>query len=916
MKKKILEFCIEVVNAVMSDNVKVIANERKYKREKEKCEQDMLRNINRQAKSMFEQESIIEWLYKQCGEIDDVHIFFDQDDINRAIEEFYLKNKELKYIQHSSIEKIIIECIQLFNEWGTNALSTENKLVIQFVNRKQLKNKNDIIEYIQRSKNEIIEEIKEINCSSERRTKSNYKVQKNVCSGYGVRKDKCKNYVKNRLELCKECKGIEYYERIRNLYKMQNYFIVENNGCFRAESKSGIIRTSALVVPLYSEKEKVILQDAANALNIINNAMEDNGCEWIHIVVCGDLKGKSKKIFDAYKDRLKIYSEEDIIDGIMDFTLYVKSAIAEYEQSSLFKHYIDLYDEGSEELMDYSVSDFLNQDIENAFLLLGDYGCGKTSYLLNLAYELSKKYLRGQGEYIPMFIPLRDYAKSINFDSLFLNLFINKCNMSNTSMEAFRTLLKYKKFVILFDGFDEVAKRVDYDVKYEMFNEICKYCTGNTKVIISCRPNYFTDRTEYKNLIENAHLQFEPNVMNNARFQETYIAELSSEQIKNYIESYREELEKNGVKPSDLQYLIENTHDLVDLSKRPFLLNIIVCTLPQLLEENKNKDINELNINAASLYKKYTGLWLDRENAKGKTLIRKEDKLHFCIHMAYKLFNDDVLSIHYSEFPKEIKEYFKNVDTIDEIDYFSHDIRSCSFMSSDGCGNFKFIHKSFMEYFVACYLSEMLEKHIENGLDIEDVLSARGISSEIALFVNDILENNTTLHKRVVESLHKEVNCENDDLRQNIVTLLSKMKYNMALIIENDHSYVNNDFSRSMIEDAMIENVDFSNTWFYGAMIKNVIFVNCNFSCAYFQKTTLENVVFSGQNLEGIDLSYAHIKGCDFSYSNLSQSQIAQATLIENDFERCDFSGVRSDGAKYYMNHNYNSALGIPYEMR
>lgn len=44
-------------------------------------------------------------------------------------------------------------------------------------------------------------------------------------------------------------------------------------------------------------------------------------------------------------------------------------------------------------------------------------------------------------------------------------------------------LLQYRKFVILFDGFDEVAKRVNYDVKFSVFNQICKYCTGEWKQI-------------------------------------------------------------------------------------------------------------------------------------------------------------------------------------------------------------------------------------------------------------------------------------------------------------------------------------------------------------------------------------------------------------------------------------------------
>ena len=78
-----------------------------------------------------------------------------------------------------------------------------------------------------------------------------------------------------------------------------------------------------------------------------------------------------------------------------------------------------------------------------------------------------------------------------------------------------------------------------------------------------------------------------------------------------------------------MEYLIKNTHDLLDLSKRAFLLNIIIQTLPQLIEDIKKQGEADLKIDAASLYKRYIDLWLDREDSKGKTLVKKEDKLHF-----------------------------------------------------------------------------------------------------------------------------------------------------------------------------------------------------------------------------------------------------------------------------------------------
>jgi formylglycine-generating enzyme required for sulfatase activity len=43
-----------------------------------------------------------------------------------------------------------------------------------------------------------------------------------------------------------------------------------------------------------------------------------------------------------------------------------------------------------------------------------------------------------------------------------------------------------------------------------------------------------------------------------------------------------------------------------------------------------------------------------------------------------------------------------------EIDYFEHDIRTCSFLNRDPEGNYRFVHKSFQEFFVAQWLAPRL----------------------------------------------------------------------------------------------------------------------------------------------------------------------------------------------------------------
>lgn len=854
--------------------------------EKKKAEREMMGELDARVRDCVAQEYVQSWIYEQEYHIKQAGCIFREEDKQCVLEDFFRKHPDIRYVYGKETEAVLSSCMDLMNDWANNILSDEGKLMLDAIKRDGRRHEENIIKRMEAGNRELLKGFQEL------------KEGKNASEIYAAETGKKRDtHVREA-----------YHDEILNLYRIQGYRIRQKAGYFIAEHKAGIIRTKALVIPVYSEEDELAAEDVYGILDILGR--ESNAYRMIHIVTNSAVSNAHEKLFSPYMDKAEIFDEQYIINGIMDFTGYLNDTVSRYKNSSLHNCYIEVLDMNTKKPLEESVRIFLQEDQYNAFLILGDYGCGKTSFLMNLAYRLAEEYGREENGYIPLFIPLKDYAKAVSMENLLLDLFVNKCHMSNVSMEAFKLMLNYMKFVLLFDGFDEVAKRVNYDVKFDIFNQICQFCGENTKIIITCRPNYFQENREYKKLMENAHLQFEPNVENKALFYETYIADLEPEQIHQYILSYAPVLRKEGVDVDEIEGLIANTHDLTDLSRRPFLLNIIVRTLPKIISGLEGADKDDITINAAELYRNYTELWLDRENAKGKALIRKEDKLQFCMHIAYKMFQEDVLSIHFSEMPNEIREYFPDLHQMDEIDYFSHDIQSCSFMNSEGDGNFKFIHKSFMEYFVACFIVDKLREE-----NVCEVLSIRDISTEIALFINDILCGDDELYGKIIDMLQEQTDAEEDMIRQNAVTILSKMEYDIAENIEDGKSYVRSDFSHSTITNRIICGVDFSGATFYNALIEDVQFIKCRFDGANFQKASLINVDFSYQSLEYADLSYSVVRNCDFTESILTEARISYAGLFGNDFMQCDMSGVEAGGTRYKGNYNCHIAIGAPYEM-
>lgn len=909
--EKNMKIITDIINACLGDILEKILKKAKDKKSKCKFEKTVLTSIKNKIKEIFESDKVKDWLIREQYNFNQNALLYNDANKKQFIQCFFETHKDLKYLYTKEIESVIYEYMDNVNNIVDEVLSPEGKILMNTIRNETKHNSEQIIQHMQRDAKEIKQHLHEIkNAFDKSQQKETPQVEKQ-CIGYGTKNGRCDNVIsKDDTEYCDVCLKAEYRDKIVNLYKIQKYIILKEEKFFVAKQSLGIVQIQGIVFPLYSNTPNISEVDLYRVLDEMNQIPDLNKYHFIHIVSNGIVKSKHQKIVG--NQNASIYTEESIINQIMDFSTYLQQTITDYTESELFNHYIELYDENTDEPLEYTISDFINDNTSDAIFILGDYGCGKTSFLMNLAYRLSKEYIEGKSEYIPLFIALKEYSKAVSFDNLFMNFFISKCNILNPSLEAFRLLLKYQKFIILFDGFDEVAKRVNYDVKFEMFNEICKFGINDTKLIVTCRPNYFQEKQEYKKLIKNSYLHLEPN-SNSVDFEETYIKDLNEHQISDYIASYTN---NTKIPATDIEYFIKKTHDLMDLAKRPFLLNMIVQTLPQLIEELKGKkDISEFKINAAKLYDHYVNSWLDRENLKGKTLIRKEDKLHFCKHIAFKMFIDDNYYLHFSMFPDEIRNYFQGLSSFDDIDYFSHDIQSCSFMNTDGLGNFKFIHKSFMEYFVAIIICEKLQQ--ASTIDIpflNETLAIRGISSEIALFINDILNSNQITKEEIFSALEDNVEKVNDIVRENIITILTKTKYNIANVIEDDKEYIFHDFSHAIIKNKTISNVDFSNATFYNATIENVKFIDCNFEQTYFQKATLKHVDFSRQNLISADLSYCKIENCRFIYSVLMDAQISQSRIMHNDFEGCDMSGIITNDSLFENNY-YEDAIGIPYEM-
>ena len=529
------------------------------------------------------------------------------------------------------------------------------------------------------------------------------------------------------------------------------------------------------------------------------------------------------------------------------------------------------------------VDNFLANEDQSFLTLLGDFGMGKSSFSMYYFIIQAKRYLLDKSHRIPLFISLKDYSGKLNIETFIINEFYNKFELP-VSLVTYQDLALQGKFLFFIDGFDEMASMSNQQETIKNFKELTKLSCENlqfmtlaeenrqaNKVFMTCRTHYFFTETQEQNILRADKTILYRNYATKRHYQVARInlKKLNQEQIGEYA------LKSLGNEEAATQLLniIKDTYNLEELSSRPLLLDMIIKTVPELKDKKQ--------INAADLYREYTNLWIERDDWRSQ--MTSQGKRTFMWELALKMYQKGGdFSLHYSNLDKPKKDFLKQ--TFDNEDYYQYETTTCSFLHRNFSGHYKFIHKSFMEYFIAEYFCSGMAKGNINFLENPK----KEINNEIIFFIKMII--------LVALSNKDYVDLSNLALYE----IYFKEKGNaMKKIIEWTNS-----------EKVNLEGVNFEGANFVGFNLVgfNLVGLNlkkadlgwanlkgANLEKANFEEANLRWADLEGANLEKANLSWAKLKGANFKDVNLKN-----ADLIRANCEAANFLGANFLGANFF----------------
>jgi len=463
------------------------------------------------------------------------------------------------------------------------------------------------------------------------------------------------------------------------------------------------------------------------------------------------------------RECIQCYTLDEFTDRLADFRPYLERLIADYEASEIPQYYVPLsveakVGEGREpqafKPIESFVDAWLTEPGRNHLSILGDFGSGKTWFCQRYAYLATKRYLADPAHNrIPILITLRDYSRAYDVEQLITDAIANRYKVSLVAgYKTFARLNQAGRLLLLFDGFDEMERRVsDYRTTVDNFWELARAVGPTSKVLLTCQAAYFRQRGEEEETLiprQRGVSVVTGNQVIDLRdrqgFEVVHLMGFDDEDIRLAVQR---RLQVSSEQASQMIRLIQQRTNLRDLAARPALLDMIVKVLPQIGAIGQ--------INPATLYEAYVDMLVTRTWREEPDRISPQERLFLVQELAWEMYTSQRLTIHFSEFPERMTKHFGLKDNSERAAFFERDLRTQSYLMRDDTGNYSFAHKSFMEYFVARKLADAISGPSFDFDKAIDTWKAQPLTLEVRDFLLHMIASPTPLW-RIIEAIESQ----------------------------------------------------------------------------------------------------------------------------------------------------------------
>ncbi|MBV9864435.1 MAG: pentapeptide repeat-containing protein [Abitibacteriaceae bacterium] len=554
------------------------------------------------------------------------------------------------------------------------------------------------------------------------------------------------------------------------------------------------------------------------------------------------------KIWRSYFDALTALVEENRIpDLYVDFGCYKQETDKQGHEKPR-KEYTSV---------DEYIDKWLTERGKRQLSLLGEFGAGKTWFCRHYAHRQLKRYLNDPAKQrLPLLITLRHFAKAMDAQQLINDALYEqyKLQFVGSAYDVFQEMNRRGKLLLILDGFDEMARQVDFDTVVNNFEKLSELAIEGSKVILTRRTEHFRGAKESETILGGEALSQRVRELHSPSFEVLYLKPFNTDQIRDVI--MRRLGSEEGPRMAD--HILDNPN-LAEMARKPVLIELLLAALGEVRAD-------ELE-NQAQVYLYATTKLLLRNIESGRTFTTTASKLYFLCELAWDMIGHNEvrlkvdqsglretnpgLRVHYTDIHKRIKEYFGDqIKDQHTQDIWDSDLRGQTLLHRDVAGYYEFAHKSLAEYFVA--LKFAVELGCLHPLFAQTYHEAEGQACDIPIKQKDLTRLAPTFGAKILKN------------------------YQMKVV---------RDFLGEMLSEGASQQL-----WEVVRQTKGTSFEEVGYSGGNavtllkmkgetIERADLTETVLAGADLTRCQLSATELRGCDLRDADLSESRFNQETM-------------------------------------
>jgi hypothetical protein len=386
----------------------------------------------------------------------------------------------------------------------------------------------------------------------------------------------------------------------------------------------------------------------------------------------------------AHAAGIELRSLGELEDQLVDLRAYRATLTREFESGGLARAYVPQRFTTGEDALAVTLS-WLFTDGPRMMLLAGAGGSGKSSFMRRLAYELSTRAAEDEGVPTPLLIDLLQTQGSVNLESV-VQEHLRRAIGWHGNPEAILYLLRTGRVVILLDGLDELSSTTtELGAEAQLRSlarptfEAMPSGVGN-RMIVSFRKEFVLDMHSASD-----EFRIDPLAKRlGAAVRE--IAPFDDAQIRQFV---RNKLGKERAGSPAVS--VPGPKSNVPLAQSPLYLDLMAKAAKLLGGSG--------TVSAAQLFREATGEWIDaRVPGSPFTPTQRQLMLEALANYMWRL---PQLEPTFSSIAGMVRLQLSGGMPDEEVD---HSLRSAPFLVRSDQGTYRFVHRAFLEYFLACHL--------------------------------------------------------------------------------------------------------------------------------------------------------------------------------------------------------------------